>query len=316
MTSVIFMGTPKFSVPVLQGLVDNHYDILAVVTQPDRPVGRKHKITPSPVKQLATELNLPVLQPEKLSGSEELEQLIAMQPDLIVTAAFGQFLPSKLLAAAKIAAVNVHGSLLPKYRGGAPVQYAIMNGDTETGITIMYMEKKMDAGDILAQQAIAIGPDDDVATMFDKLSIIGRDLLLTTLPKVIDGSVVSIPQEEDQVVFSPNIQPDQEKLDFTQPARLVDAKVRGLRPAPGAYVNFNGQRTKIWQTTPLTETTDLQPGQIVKKTKHQLWVAAGEHSVLQLEVIQPAGKPKQDITAYLNGSGQNLKEEQQVIFNE
>lgn len=316
MTSVIFMGTPEFSVPVLQGLVDNHYDILAVVTQPDRPVGRKHKITPSPVKQLATELGLPVLQPEKLSGSEELEQLIAMQPDLIVTAAFGQFLPSKLLAAAKIAAVNVHGSLLPKYRGGAPVQYAIMNGDAETGITIMYMEKKMDAGDILAQQAIAIGPADDVATMFDKLSIIGRDLLLATLPKVIDGSIVAIPQVEDQVVFSPNIQPDQEELDFTQSARLVDAKVRGLRPAPGAYVNFNGQRTKIWQTTPLTETTDLQPGQIVKKTKHQLWVAAGEHSVIQLEVIQPAGKPKQDITAYLNGSGQNLKEEQQVIFDE
>ena len=310
------MGTPQFSVPVLQGLVDSNYEVLAVVTQPDRPVGRKHKITPSPVKQLASQLGLPVLQPEKLSGSEEMAQLIAMQPDLIVTAAYGQFLPSKLLAAAKIAAVNVHGSLLPKYRGGAPVQYAIMNGDAETGITIMYMEKKMDAGDILAQKAIPIEMTDDVESMFEKLSLVGRYLLLETLPKVIDKSIISIPQNEDEVVFSPNIQPEQEVLDFNESAKLIDAKVRALRPTPGAYVNFNGQRTKIWKTTVIDEKTSLMPGQIVQKNKHLLWLAAGDNSIIQLDIIQPAGKPKQEITAYLNGMGQNLKEEQQVIFND
>ena len=316
MTSVIFMGTPEFSVPVLQGLVDNGYDVKAVVTQPDRPVGRKHQVTPSPVKQLAIKLDLPVLQPEKLSGSDELDTLINLHADLIVTAAFGQFLPSKLLNAVNIAAVNVHGSLLPKYRGGAPVQYAIMNGDAETGITIMYMVKKMDAGDILAQEAIPIEADDDVETMFAKLSIVGRDLLLQTLPKVIDKSIVPVPQVEDEVVFSPNIQPEQEQLDFSVPANLVDAKVRALRPAPGAYTTLNGQRTKFWHTTVVAETTDLLPGQVVKRGKHQLWLAAGNNTVIQIDNVQPAGKPKQDITVYLNGMGQNIKEHQQVIFDD
>lgn len=310
------MGTPEFSVPVLQGLVDNGYDVKAVVTQPDRPVGRKHQVTPSPVKQLAIKLDLPVLQPEKLSGSDELDTLINLHADLIVTAAFGQFLPSKLLNAVNIAAVNVHGSLLPKYRGGAPVQYAIMNGDAETGITIMYMVKKMDAGDILAQEAIPIEADDDVETMFAKLSIVGRDLLLQTLPKVIDKSIVPVPQVEDEVVFSPNIQPEQEQLDFSVPANLVDAKVRALRPAPGAYTTLNGQRTKFWHTTVVAETTDLLPGQVVKRGKHQLWLAAGNNTVIQIDNVQPAGKPKQDITVYLNGMGQNIKEHQQVIFDD
>lgn len=166
-TSIVFMGTPEFAVPILQSLIDApEYDVQAVLTQPDHRVGRKHVLTPSPVKKLAQENNIKVLQPAKLNKSPEMDEIIAMQPDLMITAAYGQFLPTKMLDAAKIAAINVHGSLLPKYRGGAPVQYSIINGDAETGISIMYMVKKMDAGDVIAQRAIPIEKDDDNGTMF------------------------------------------------------------------------------------------------------------------------------------------------------
>ncbi|MFD1126158.1 methionyl-tRNA formyltransferase [Lentilactobacillus raoultii] len=313
MTTVLFMGTPSFGVPILKGLVDRGYQVLGVVTQPDRPVGRKHQIQKSPVKQQAEALGIPVLQPEKISGSQEMAQMIEMQPDLIVTAAFGQFLPTKLLSAAKIAAVNVHGSLLPKYRGGAPVQYAIMNGDNETGISIIYMVKKMDAGDILAQQAVPIEKTDDTASMFTKLSFVGRDLLLETLPKLIAGKIKPVKQDPKQVVFSPTVKPEEEQLDFTKPAFLVDAKVRALRPDPTAYVMLNGKRTKIWKTAVVDQKTTLAPGTVVEKTKHQLQLAAGQGSILEILELQPAGKPRQLITDYLNGAGQALKIGQKVI---
>ncbi|MEJ6400574.1 methionyl-tRNA formyltransferase [Nicoliella lavandulae] len=316
MPSVVFMGTPQFSVPILKGLVTADYDVLAVVTQPDRPVGRKRVLTASPVKQAAEELAIPVLQPEKISGSPEMQKIIDLQPDFIVTAAFGQFLPDALLAAAKVAAVNVHGSLLPKYRGGAPVQYAIMNGDQETGISIMYMVKQMDAGDVIAQRAIPIQATDDTASMFDKLSILGRDMLLDVLPALSAGTAKAVPQDPAKVVFSPTIKRSEERLDFNQPAALVDAKVRALRPDPSAYTDLNGKRTKVWQTTPLDETTTQAPGTVVAKTKKQLTIAAGQGTVLQLDVIQPAGKPKQKINDYLNGAGQNIQVGEQVITND
>lgn len=301
MKSIVFMGTPEFSVPILQAL-NEKYDIKAVVTQPDRPVGRKRKIIPTPVKQVAVDLNLPVYQPEKLSGSEAMQKIIALQPDFIITAAYGQFLPTKLLEAVKIAAVNVHGSLLPKYRGGAPVQYAIMNGDQVTGITIMYMVKAMDAGDIISQQAIEITDKDDTASMFKKLSKVGRDLLLETLPKIAEGDINPIQQDESKVIFSPNIKREEEVLDFKQPARLIDCKVRALRPDPIAYTFVGGKRFKIWNTSVIDQTTDLKPGQVVYRDKHTLQVAAGNGSILQLNEVQTAGKPKKTITDFLNGN--------------
>lgn len=202
MTSVVFMGTPQFSVPILESLIaDPAYQVLAVVTQPDRKVGRKHVLTAPPVKKAAMNHDIEILQPEKINHSEEMQRVIELQPDLIVTAAFGQFLPTKLLAAAKIAAVNVHASLLPKYRGGAPVHYAIINGDTQTGVSIIYMVKKMDAGDILSQRAIPITTDDDTGTMFDKLSVLGRDLLLETLPNLVAGNIQATPKTKLRLPF-------------------------------------------------------------------------------------------------------------------
>lgn len=312
-TSVVFMGTPEFAVPILQSLIDNpEYDIQAVLTQPDHHIGRKRTLHQSPVKELAEQYNIEVLQPAKLSKSPEMEKIINLQPDLMITAAYGQFLPTKLLAAAKIAAINVHGSLLPKYRGGAPIQYSIINDDKETGVSIMYMVKKMDAGDIISQRSILIEDTDDSGTMFKKLSLLGRDLLLETLPKLISGDVNPVAQDPDKVVFSPNITSEQEQIDFRLPARLIDAKVRGLRPAPLGNMIIDGLRTKIYDVTPLEEKTDLEPGKVVRVTKHQLVIAAGDGTTYQINKLKPAGKKAMDITSYLNGH-KDITEGGQVV---
>ena len=312
-TSVVFMGTPEFAVPILQSLIDNpEYDVQAVLTQPDHHIGRKRTLHQSPVKELAEQYNIEVLQPAKLSKSPEMEKIISLQPDLMITAAYGQFLPTKLLAAAKIAAINVHGSLLPKYRGGAPIQYSIINGDKETGVSIMYMVKKMDAGDIISQRSIPIEDTDDSGTMFKKLSLLGRDLLLETLPKLISGDVNPVAQDPDKVVFSLNITSEQEQIDFRLPARLIDAKVRGLRPAPLGNMVIDGLRTKIYDVTPLEEKTDLEPGKVVRITKHQLVIAAGDGTTYQINKLKPAGKKAMDITSYLNGH-KDITEGGQVV---
>lgn len=312
-TSVVFMGTPEFAVPILQSLIDNpEYDVQAVLTQPDHHIGRKRTLHQSPVKELAEQYNIEVLQPAKLSKSPEMEKIISLQPDLMITAAYGQFLPTKLLAAAKIVAINVHGSLLPKYRGGAPIQYSIINGDKETGVSIMYMVKKMDAGDIISQRSIPIEDTDDSGTMFKKLSLLGRDLLLETLPKLISGDVNPVAQDPDKVVFSPNITSEQEQIDFRLPARLIDAKVRGLRPAPLGNMVIDGLRTKIYDVTPLEEKTDLEPGKVVRVTKHQLVIAAGDGTTYQINKLKPAGKKAMDITSYLNGH-KDITEGGQVV---
>lgn len=312
-TSVVFMGTPEFAVPILQSLIDNpEYDVQAVLTQPDHHIGRKRTLHQSPVKELAEQYNIEVLQPAKLSKSPEMEKIISLQPDLMITAAYGQFLPTKLLAAAKIAAINVHGSLLPKYRGGAPIQYSIINGDKETGVSIMYMVKKMDAGDIISQRSIPIEDTDDSGTMFKKLSLLGRDLLLETLPKLISGDVNPVAQDPDKIVFSPNITSEQEQIDFRLPARLIDAKVRGLRPAPLGNMVIDGLRTKIYDVTPLEEKTDLEPGKVVRVTKHQLVIAAGDGTTYQINKLKPAGKKAMDITSYLNGH-KDITEGGQVV---
>jgi methionyl-tRNA formyltransferase len=306
MTKIVFMGTPAFSVPILEGLLESGYEVQAVVTQPDRPVGRKHVITPPPVKVAALKHDLLVLQPEKISGSTEMDKIASLAPDLIITAAFGQFLPEKLLQIPRLGAINVHASLLPKYRGGAPVHYAIMNGEDKTGVTIMEMIKKMDAGAIYSQAEIPITKTDDVGTMFEKLSALGKDLLLNTLPELIQGTLEKTPQNEAQVTFSPNITREQEAIDWQKTADEIDNQVRGMRPWPIAFTTYRGVRWKIWDVTPLAETTDAAPGTIIKKDKSELFVACGKNTTLALKELQPAGKGKQDVQAFLNGVGQNV----------
>ena len=311
MTKLVFMGTPAFSVPILEGLIESGYEIQAVVTQPDRPVGRKRVITPTPVKEAALKHGIRVLQPEKISGSPEMEEIIELAPDVIVTAAFGQFLPEKLLQVPKLGAINVHASLLPKYRGGAPVHYAIMNGEKETGVTIMEMIKKMDAGGIYAQESMPITEQDDVGTMFEKLSLLGRKLLLETLPNILNGQK-PVPQDESKATFSPNITREQEAVDWHKTAEEIDNQVRGMRPWLIAFTTYEGTRWKLLSVEVLAESTDEAPGTIIRKDKKNLWIACGKQTVLAINELQPAGKGKQAVHDFLNGSGQQVQIGQQV----
>ena len=303
MTKLIFMGTPDFSATVLKGLLESgQYEILAVVTQPDRAVGRKKEIRMTPVKEVALSYELPIYQPEKLSGSPEMEAIMSLGADGIITAAFGQFLPSKLLDSMDFA-VNVHASLLPKYRGGAPIHYALIQGDEEAGVTIMEMVKEMDAGGMISRRSIPITDEDNVGTLFEKLAIVGRDLLLDTLPAYLAGDIQPEAQDPSQVTFSPNIRPEEERLDWNKTNRQLFNQIRGMNPWPVAHTLWQGGRFKIYEAE--LADGDGQPGEILEIGKRQLLVATGE-GALALKTVQPAGKPQMPISDFLNGAGRNL----------
>ena len=303
MTSIIFMGTPDFSAPILRMLHNEGYDIKAVVTQPDRPVGRKRVLTPPPVKAAALELGLPVIQPEKLRGSEELQQIL----DIVITAAFGQILPKELLDAPPLGCINVHASLLPKYRGGAPIHQAIMDGEKETGVTIMYMAEKLDAGDIISQKAIAIEEDDHTGGLFNKLSVVGCELLKETLPSIINRTNSRTVQDETQVTFASNISREQERIDWTKDATTLYNQVRGLHPWPVAYTTFEEGNFKIWWAQVGQAKHNVTPGTVVAIAKDHFEVAAGNGTALALYDIQPAGKKRMTAEDYLRGTGSKLQ---------
>lgn len=299
MSKIIFMGTPDFSTKILEMLIAEH-NVVAVVTQPDRPVGRKKKMTPPPVKEIAVKHGLPVYQPEKLSQSEELTQLIDLDADLIVTAAFGQLLPEKLLTSPKLGAINVHASLLPKYRGGAPIHQAIIDGESQTGITIMYMAKKLDAGDIISQRAIAIEQQDDVGTMHDKLSFLGADLLKETLPDIINGTNNRQSQDDRQATFASNISREDEKVDWQQSAQAIYNHIRGLSPWPVAYTTMDDATMKLYAAH-IVENKNGQAGEIIETTKKAIIVGTGSQDAIALTDIQLAGKKRMLAANYLSG---------------
>lgn len=240
---VVFMGTPEFAVPILKLLIDE-YDVVGVVTQPDRMVGRKRIITPPPVKELAIEHNIKVFQPLKIK--ENYQEILALSPDLIVTCAYGQILPEEILQFPKYGCINVHASLLPKLRGGAPIHHAIIDGYKETGITIMYMSKKMDQGDILTQVKTPILDDDTLGSLQYKLSEMAKDLLKSTIPLLIEDKIIPLKQNEEEATYGYNISREEERIDFTKSIEEVDRQVRGLNPVPGAYTTLNGKILKIY----------------------------------------------------------------------
>lgn len=240
---VVFMGTPEFAVPILKLLIDE-YDVVGVVTQPDRMVGRKRIITPPPVKELALEHNIKVFQPRKIK--EDYQEILALAPDLIVTCAYGQILPEEILHFPKYGCINVHASLLPKLRGGAPIHHAIIDGYKETGITIMYMSKKMDQGDILTQVKTPILDDDTLGSLQYKLSEMAKDLLKSTIPLLIEDKIIPLKQNEEEATYGYNISREEERIDFTKSIEEVDRQVRGLNPVPGAYTTLNGKTLKIY----------------------------------------------------------------------
>lgn len=293
------MGTPDFSTSILEMLIETH-DVIAVVTQPDRPVGRKRILTPPPVKKVAAAHDLLVLQPEKLAHSEELETLLNMECDLIVTAAFGQLLPKELLTHPKYGAVNVHASLLPKYRGGAPIHQAIIDGEKETGVTIMYMVQQLDAGNIISQRAIPIEDEDNVGTMHDKLSVLGTTLLQETLPSILNGTNSSVPQEASKVSFASNIQREDEWIDWRQEARQIFNHIRGLSPWPVASTSLEGKTMKLY-TAELVPNVSGQPGKILQTTKKAIVVGTGSDDSIALTEIQLAGKKRMPTANFLSG---------------
>lgn len=299
MSNVIFMGTPDFSTKILEMLLAEH-NVIAVVTQPDRPVGRKKKMTPPPVKEIAIKHGLPIYQPEKLTQSEELGQLIALDADLIVTAAFGQLLPEKLLKSPRLGAINVHASLLPKYRGGAPIHQAIIDGESQTGITIMYMAEKLDAGDIIAQRAIDIEQQDDVGTMHDKLSFLGADLLKEILPQIINGTNSRQAQDDSQATFASNISREDEKINWHQSAQAIYNHIRGLSPWPVSYTIMDGANMKIYAAH-IVNNKDGQPGEIIETTKKAIIVGTESQDAIALTDIQISGKKRMLAANYLSG---------------
>src|SRR5690625_1805423 len=262
------MGTPDFAVPILQTLINSSYEVVLVVTQPDRPKGRKRILTAPPVKEAAIQANIPVFQPENLQ--KEYEELFQYDADLIITAAYGQLLPKEVLEHPPLGCINVHASLLPELRGGAPIHYAILQGKKETGITIMYMEEKLDAGDIIEQQAIPIRHTDHVGTLHDSLSELGANLLLETLPSIFNQTNKRITQDESKATFAANITREQEKIDWTNANDVVYNHIRGLHPWPVAYTNYNGNRMKIWWAElDNQQYENKQPGEIVRVDKNK-----------------------------------------------
>ena len=295
---VVFMGTPKFSVPVVEKLIEN-YNVVAIVTQPDKQVGRGGKIGISAVKKVAIDHNILCLQPRKIK--EEYEEIIALEPDIIITCAYGQIIPRELLDYPKYNCINVHASLLPKLRGGAPIQRAIMNGDTKTGITIMFMDIKMDSGAIIDSEEIEIGPDESYKSLHDRLSVLGSELLIKTLPAIISGDIKPYKQNEDEVTYGFNITKEDEKINFTKGKKDIYNQVRGLDGFSGAYCMFQGKRLKVWESK-LSDNhySNLIDGEITSIYKEGIGVKVSDGELI-LTSVQLEGKNRMSARDFANG---------------
>ncbi|MDZ5474392.1 methionyl-tRNA formyltransferase [Bacillus sp. 31A1R] len=306
MTKIVFMGTPDFSVPVLRQLLTDGYDVVGVVTQPDRPVGRKKVLTPPPVKVEAEKHGIPVFQPEKIREQDELNKIFALSPELIVTAAFGQILPKQLLDYPTYGCINVHASLLPELRGGAPIHYSIIQGKKKTGITIMYMVEKLDAGDILTQVEVPITETDTVGSLHDKLSEAGSNLLSETIPKLLKGELRPIPQRDEEATFAYNIKREQEKIDWSKNGDEIYNHIRGLNPWPVAYTTLNDSVLKIWWAEKVPTTKSVLPGEILAIEENGFIVGTGNDIAVKILELQPSGKKRMTAEQYLRGAGTEL----------
>jgi methionyl-tRNA formyltransferase len=295
---IVFMGSPEFALPVLQGLTDR-YPIVGVVTQPDRPAGRGRALTPPPVKVLAQSLDLPLIQPRRLREPEPLAQLQAWHPDLIVVAAFGQILRSDVLDLPAHGCLNVHASLLPRWRGAAPVQAALLHGDVETGVTIMRMGPGLDTGPIVSQRPLVILPEDTAASLGERLARLGADLLIETIPTYLEGRLEPRPQDEQQATYFPTVKKEDGLLDFNQPALSLARRVRAFNPWPGAYTLWGDQILKIHRAHPVQETLGPAGQALVYQGLPAFGTAQG---LLVLDEVQPSGRRSMPGAAFLRGA--------------
>ena len=295
---VVFMGTPDIAATCLKKIIADGFEVVGVYTQPDRPKNRGHKLTASPVKEVALENDLPVFQPENFKDPETVEQLRQLRPDVCAVVAYGQLLPQDVLDVPLRGCINIHASVLPKYRGSAPYQWAVLDGLTETGVTAMYLVKKMDAGDIIDVSKTPIGPDETAGELLDRLAVLGAELLSKTLGRFAAGEVVAVPQNEEEVTYAPMLDKSMCPIDWTKPAQRVHDQVRGLHPWPVATAELGGKRFKI-HATAVVEGSGT-PGQILGLTKTGLRIACGEGAV-EIRSLQAEGGKRMAAPDYFRG---------------
>lgn len=292
------MGTPEISATVLEGIISSGYNVVAVIAQPDRPVGRKKILMPVPTKEVALRHNIPVYQPIKIR--KEYEFVKELNPDVIITLAYGQIVPQGLLDIPPLGCLNLHGSLLPKYRGAAPIQYALMNNDKVTGMTLMKMVKEMDAGEMYATEEVIIEESDNSTSLFKKMGEAALRLILRELPNILEGRLVGVPQDESMVSFAPSIKPEEEKLDLNKSKEELHGYIRALSDVPGAYLYLEGLKFKIYRSSIVSDELIGKVGEIVKADKKGLHLQT-KNGVLALLDVQLEGKKRMDYMSFING---------------
>lgn len=298
---VIFMGTPDFATGTLEEIVKAGHEVVGVVTQPDKPKGRGKTMMPTPVKETALKYNLPVYQPKKVREPEFVELLRSLKPDVMVVAAFGQIITKEILEMPKYGCINVHASLLPAYRGAAPIQWAVINGDKESGVTIMQMDEGIDTGDMIEKAVVPIAEDETGGSLFDKLSHTGAKLCVKVLKDLEEGTAVREKQpEESTTPYAKMIDKKMGEVDWKKSAKEIEQLIRGLNPWPSAYTKVHGKTLKLWKAKVLLETSQMKPGQIVKVTKDSLAVQTGQ-GMLEIQELQLEGKKRMDTSSFLRG---------------
>lgn len=301
---VVFMGTPSFAVPILNSLIES-CNVIMLVCQPDRKKNRKGKIEYPETKKVALDHNIEVFQPQNLN--EDYQKILSLKPDIIITCAYGQFVPKEILNFPKYGCINVHGSLLPELRGGAPIHWAIIRGYKETGITIMNMAPKMDAGDILAQAKITISDSMTLGELYQKMSNLGSELLIKTLPQIINNEITPIPQDESKVTYAYNVSKQDEKIDFSKKAQDIKNLVRGLNPIPAAYCYLDDKRVKIYEVEILENYTTTKYGEIIKIEKDGI-ICTTKDKLIKILSLALEGKKRVSAKDYING----IKKEQLI----
>jgi methionyl-tRNA formyltransferase len=295
---LVYLGTPAFAVPTLERIVEAGHPVLAVLTQPDRPKGRGRELAASPVKQAALSLGLPVYQPERVRRPEALEYLAALHADAMVVVGYGQIIPQSVIDLAPYGIINVHASLLPKYRGAAPIQWAIVNGETRTGVTTMRIDAGLDTGDMLLEAATEIGPDENAVELSARLAPMGADLLLETLEGIARGAIVPRKQNHAEATLAPILKKEDGLIDWSLPARAIHNRVRGLQPWPGAYTRFRGQSLHVWKSHVAAGAPQVPKGFLLRR--RGLWAGCGD-AALELVEVQQEGRKRLPAAAFANG---------------
>ena len=297
---IIFMGTPDFASAILKTLIEGPDEVVAVVTQPDRARGRGKKLTPPPAKVLAESFGIPVLQPTKIKTEEFRIGMLSYQPDLIVVAAYGRILPKTLLELAPLGCINVHGSLLPRYRGAAPIQWSVINGDTETGVTIIQMNEGMDTGDIVLKAKIDMSPDETAGSLFDRLAALGSATLLKAIKGLQEGTIIPVPQNHDVATVAPMLKKEDGLIDWQKDAKEIECLIRGLDPWPTAYCFLDSKRLRLFRPEVLHKESNARPGTVLQADKRGISISCGNNTLL-IKEIQPEGKKRMTVESFICG---------------